>query len=417
MRRRLIPPLLRTDNDFRRFWTGQTISLFGDQISLLAVPLVAVLVLDAGAAQMGYLTAVGLAPNLILALHLGAWVDRQASRRRLMLVADLARATLLATIPIAAAIGVLTLAQLYAVAFGVGCLTVLFFVSYNTLFVALVDRDDYVAASSLLNGSRALSFVGGQGIAGVLVAAFTAPFALVADAASFLASAAFLRRISPAEPEPVAAGPGQVAAGVRFIARTPIMRAALGASATLNLFNFVFWAIFILYATRTLGVGPAELGLVLAVGAIGGVVGSMVAGRLTRRIGVGRALIVGFVLFPAPLLLVPLASGTKPMVLAFLGLAEFGSSVGVMLLDIDLGALFAALVPDLMRARVTGAYTVVNYGVRPLGALIGGALGSAIGLRPTLWIATVGALTGVLWLMPSPVPRLRELPEPAPART
>jgi MFS family permease len=413
--RRLVPSLLRRNLEFRRFWAGQTISLFGDQISLLAVPLAAVLVLDAGAAQMGYLTAVGLAPNLLLSLHLGAWVDRQASRRRLMLIADLGRAALLATVPLAAAFGVLTLGQLYVVAFGIGCLTVLFFVSYNTLFVALVSKEEYVGANSLLYGSRALSLVGGQSLGGALVALLTAPFALLADALSFLASAAFLGRIAPSEAKPARFEHGQLAAGVRFIARTPIMRAALGASATLNLFNFAFFAIFILYATRALGIGPAELGLVLAVGALGGVVGSLVTGWLTRRIGIGAALVVGFVLFPAPLLLVPLASGTRPAVLAFLAAAEFASSLGVMVLDIGLGALFAAIAPDPLRARVSGAYMLVNYGVRPLGALLGGALGSAIGLRPTLWLAAGGAIAGVLWLLPSPVPRLRRLPEVASA--
>jgi MFS family permease len=191
------------------------------------------------------------------------------------------------------------------------------------------------------------------------------------------------------------------------------MRASLAATATVNFFNFAFFAIFILYATRALGVGPAELGLVLGVGALGGVLGSLITGRLADRIGLGAALVVGFVLFPAPLILVPLASGAHPLVLAFLGLAEFGSGLGVMVLDISLGALFAALVPDRLRARVSGAYMLVNYGVRPLGALVGGGLGGALGLRPTLWIATVGALAGVLWLLPSPMPRPRGLPGPA----
>jgi MFS family permease len=413
MRRRLVPPLLRRNGEFRRFWAGQTISMFGDQISLLAVPLVAVLVLDAGAAQMGYLTAVGLAPNLLFSLHAGVWADRRRSRRRLMLAADLGRAALLATIPLAYALGALTLGQLYVVAFGVGALTVLFFVSYNTLFVSMLPREGYLEGSSLLNGSRALSFVGGQSLGGALVQLLTAPFALLADAASFLASALFLHRVSAPEPEPEEPAPGQVLSGARFILRTPIMRASLAATATVNLFNFGFFAIFILYATRELGIGPAALGLALGIGALGGVVGSLVTGRLTQRAGIGAALVVGFVLFPAPLLLVPLAGGPKPLVLALLGLAEFGSGLGVMILDIALGALFAAIVPGRLQARVSGAYMLVNYGVRPLGALLGGGLAGAIGVRPTLWVVTAGAICGVAWLLPSPVPRLRTLPEPA----
>jgi MFS family permease len=190
------------------------------------------------------------------------------------------------------------------------------------------------------------------------------------------------------------------------------VRAALGATATINFFNFVFFALFILYATRSLDVEPGPLGLVLGAGAVGGLIGSVVTGRLSRRIGVGPAFAVGCILFPAPLLLVPLARGPEWVVLACLFAAEFGSGLGLMVLDITAGAIFAAVIPDRMRARVAGAYMVVNYGVRPLGALAGGALGSWLGLRPTLWVATAGALLGVLWLLPSPVLGLRTLPEP-----
>ena len=146
---------------------------------------------------------------------------------------------------------------------------------------------------------------------------------------------------------------------------------------------------------------------------MGSVLGSVITGRLSTRIGIGPAFIAGSLLFTAPLVLVPLAAGPKPVVLAFLFLAEFGSGLGVMILDISAGSIFQALVPDRLRARFSGAYMVVNNGVRPLGALAGGALGSAIGLRPTLWIATVGAIVGVLWLLPSPLPRLHALPDQA----
>jgi MFS family permease len=198
---------------------------------------------------------------------------------------------------------------------------------------------------------------------------------------------------------------------MRYIWSSKIVRAKLLSTATINFFNFVFWALFILYATRTLGVTPGVLGLVLGAASIGGLIGSVVTGRLSRRFGVGPVFVAGSVLFPLPLLLVPLAHGPRWTVLACLFLAEFGSGFGVMLLDISANAITTALVPDRLRARVSGAYMVVNYGVRPIGALVGGALGTWIGLRPTLWIASVGALAGVLWLLPSPIPRLRELPE------
>jgi predicted MFS family arabinose efflux permease len=152
---------------------------------------------------------------------------------------------------------------------------------------------------------------------------------------------------------------------------------------------------------------------VLGAAAVGGILGAVVTGRVTRWIGIGPAFALGCVLFPAPLLLVPLAQGPMWVVLACLFLAEFGCGFGVMMLDISAGAIAAAVVPDRLRSRVSGAYMVVNYGVRPLGALVGGALGTWIGLRETLWIATAGALLGVLWLLPSPILGLRELPENA----
>ncbi len=405
-------PAALQQRDFRRFWLGETVSLFGDQITLIALPLVAVLELHASAAQMGYLGAAELFPALIFSLHAGAWVDRRGKRRQTMIVTALGRAALLATIPLAFWLDVLTLPQLYVVGFLVGTLSVVFFVSYSTLFVSLVPRERYVEASSLLNGSRALSFVGGTSIGGLLVQVFSAPGALVVDTFSFLFSAATLRSISPVEPPTEKAERGHVKAGARYIRHSPIMRASLLATATINYFNFVFWALFILYATKTLGVRPGVLGLVLGAASIGGVIGSLVTGRISRRIGVGPAFTLGCVLFPVPLVLVPLAGGADWTILACLFLAEFGSGLGVMILDISGAAIKAALVPDRLRARVSGAYMLVNYGVRPLGALTGGVLGSWIGLRPTLWIASVGAIAGVLWLLPSPVMRLRELPEP-----
>ena len=412
----LVPVLLAENNEFRSFWAGQLISLFGDEITLIALPLLAVLLLHAEAQQMGYLAAAGLAPNLLFALHAGAWVDRRGRRRQVMMAADIGRAVLLATIPVAFALGGLTMIQLYAVAFLMGTLTVLFSVSYSALFVSIVPRDRYVEGNAIMQGSRAFSFVGGPSIGGLLVQVFSAPFALLADAASFLVSAFFLGRISTTEPPIAERGHGQVVAGARFIAQSPVVRAALAATATINFFNFAFLALFVLYATRALGVRPGILGAILGAGAVGAVVGSTITGRLGQRLGIGPTFILGCVLFPLPLVLVPLASGPALAVLAFLFAAQFGSGLGVMVLDISIGSIFATLIPHHLRARVSGAYMVVNYGVRPLGSLVGGALGSAIGLRPTLWIAAVGAIAGALWLLPSPVPRLRTL-EPTPGGT
>ncbi len=196
-------------------------------------------------------------------------------------------------------------------------------------------------------------------------------------------------------------------AGARFIRRSGIVRASLTAVATINFFNFMFFALFVLYATRSLHVRPGLLGLVLGAGAVGGVLGATLTRRLAARLGVGWTYTIACVIFTAPMALVPLAAGTQPVILAMLFAAEFGSGFGVMVLDISVGSIFAAVIPDQLRSRVSGAFQAVNYGTRPVGALAGGALGSLIGLRPTLWIAAIGGMTGVLWLLPSPLPRFR----------
>jgi predicted MFS family arabinose efflux permease len=408
-----MPKLLQRNRPFRDFWVGQTVSLFGDQVSLLAIPLLAALELNAGAAEMGLLTAAALAPNLLFAIHLGAWADRRPRRRQLLIGADVGRALLLLTIPLAWALGVLSLTQLYVVAFAAGSLGVLFSVAYDIVFVALLERKHYIEGSSLIHGSRAASVVAGNGVGGLLVAALTAPVALLLDALSYLGSALFIRRAGAVEAAPAREGESaSLAAGGRFIRRTPLIRASLLASATLNLFNTGFYALLILYATQNLGLGAGAIGLALAIGGIGSLVGACVVRRLSRRIGLGRALVFGFVLTPAPLLLVPLAAGTQISFL-LVSIAEFFNGMGVMVLDVGLGSLYAALVPDQLRARVSGAFLLVNYGVRPIGALAGGLLAAVIGLQTTMWITAIGALAGVLWLLPSPMPRLRELPQVA----
>jgi len=408
-----MPRLLQRNRAFRDFWVGQTVSLFGDQVSLLAIPLLAALELDAGAAQMGLLTAAALVPNLLFSIHLGAWADRRPRRRQLLIAADLGRALLLLTIPLAWLLGVLSLAQLYVVAFLAGSLGVVFSVAYDIVFVGLLDREQYIQGNSLINGSRAASIVAGNSVAGILVQALTAPIALLLDALSYIGSALFIKRAGAVESAPAREGEAaSLVAGGRFIARTPLIRAALLASATLNLFNTGFYALLVLYATQTLGMGAGELGIALAIGGFGSLLGAWVVRGLSRRIGLGRALVFGFVLTPAPLLLVPIAAGSG-VPTELVAIAEFFNGMGVMVLDVGLGSLYAALVPDQLRARVSGAFLLVNYGVRPIGALAGGLLAAMIGLHATMWVTAVGALAGVLWLLPSPVPRLRELPRAA----
>ena len=402
----LIPELLQ-ERFFRRYWAGQTISMFGDQISGIVLPLVGVLTLHTGPAQMGILAGLEWLPSLLFGMHAGVWADRFGHRRQLMIAADLGRAALLASVPVCYAAGVLTLAQLYAVAFAAGTLSILFVVCDPAIFVALVPEEKYVDGQSLVYGSRALSFVGGPSVGGVLVQWLTAPFAVVADALSFLGSAWFLSRIRPAEPPKAGPEHGGLLAGARFIRGSAIVRASLAAVATINFFNFMFFALMVLYAVRYLHIRPGELGVLLGAGAFGGVLGAATTRRISRRLGVGWAYTLGCVVFTAPMVLIPLATGPRPLILVMVLAAEFFSGYGVMVLDISIGAIFAAVIPDAIRSRVSGAFQAVNYGTRPVGALAGGALGAAIGVRTTLWIAALGGITGALFLLPSPLPRFR----------
>jgi len=414
--RRLIPPLLFDAPDFRRLWFGQTISVLGDQISQLGLPLVAVLTLGADATQMGTLTAVGLLPHLLFSLPAGVWVDRVRARRRLMIAADIGRAALIASIPVAYALGILSMPQLYVVGFLAGSLAVIFDLSWNTLFVAVTERDRYVEAMALLNGSRSLASVAGPTVGGLLIQVLGAPLAMLGDAISYLGSVVFLRRIKAAEP-PIEHEEGstreRLLAGLSFAIGDRIMRPALLSIATVNLFTFASSALFILYATTTLGVSAGALGLALGTGSVGAVIGALVATRIGRRIGLGPAYALGLLIFPVSLLLIPLAGPEMPMtlILALLFGSEFGAGFGVMILDINVGAIIYARTPDRIRARASGAFRFINYGVRPIGALFGGLLGGAIGVREAIWVTTIAAVGGVLFLIGSPVLRLRDLPE------
>jgi MFS family permease len=405
-RRNLVPPLLR-DQVFRRYWGASTVSMFGDQVSSIALPLTAVLVLHARAYEMGVLTALEWLPSLLFGLHAGAWVDRSGKRRNAMILADLGRAAAFATIPLCYAFHILTFTQMCVVTFVAGSLSVLFTVSDGTLFVSIVEQDEYVDGQSLIYGSRALSFLGGPSVGGLLVQALSGPYAIVVDALSYLGSAFQLRTIRPTEPPP-AGGEEGLTAGLRFIARSPIVRASLTGVAVVNFFNLMFEALFMLYAVRTLHVTPGVLGAVIGAGAVGGILGSVLCKRLTARLGAGLVYVLGCLVFTVPLALVPLASaGPGAAKLLMLFAACFGSGFGVMVLDISIAAIFGVVIPPAMRSRVAGAFQSINYGTRPAGALLGGWLGTVLGLRPALWIAVAGGVFGSLLLFPSPLPRFR----------
>jgi MFS family permease len=410
-----IPGLLQRNENFRRYFIGQSVSLLGDQVSIIALPLTAVLALHATAGEMGALTTAYLLPNLLLSLHAGVWVDRSGRRREVMLFADVARALLTVTLPIAFALGELTWPQLYAVSFLIGCASVFFYVSYGGFFQTIVERDDFIEANTLLNGTRGFSFLAGTSLGGVLVQLLRGPYALALDAASFLWSAHFLKRVDVPDPPGSPRETGGLGTGIRWIRNNPVMRAELLGVATINLFNFIFWALFLLYASRYLHVGPATIGVVIGVAAAGTLIASALTPRIAGTIGIGPAFLIGCFLFPAPLLFVPAARGPHWLVITFLFTAEFVSGLGLMLLDILAGSLQAGLVPPPVRSRVSGAFMVVNYGVRPLGTSIAGVLGATIGVHDTIWIGTGGALLGMIFLLPSPIRHIHDQPDPAEA--
>jgi MFS family permease len=361
-------------------------------------------------------------PNLA-AIFVGAWIDRQLHKKRIMIAADLTRAVLLVTVPIAFAFDGVTLAQLYVIALLTGAAAAMFDTTYPAFFVLLVRRSDYIAANSAMSASRSASYVAGPALGGGLVQLLTAPVAVLVDAASFVVSALFLRRIGPTRRPEVSseadAAPAKLLHdardGLAYTLRHPVLRGLLGCSTTVNYFTFVAASsLVIVYASRVLRLSSGVIGLALGIGAVGALVGAFTAPWLARRLGIGRVALVGGIVFPASIAIVTLADGPTASRAAFLALAEFFSGLGVMWFDVNLNSVMSTVIPDHLRARVSGAFSAVNYGIRPLGALTGGVLSSWIGLTATLWVGAGGGALCVLWLVGNPVLSADSLDDLAP---
>lgn len=402
---------LYRDRRFATYWTGHAVSELGDRVSELALPLIAITSLGASSIEVGVLTAAVWAPQL-LSLFIGAWVDQQTHKRRLLIVSDLVQALAVATLPLVWWFGSLTLIQLVVVALVAGVGRTLSQTAYAPFFASLVTSDRYVEANSLLSTTRSGSFVIGPALGGALIQALGAPVAMVVDALSFTFSAHMISRVRVTERPPAESAETlmrRAKQGFGYLWRHPYMAASLRCCTTLNLFSFMAAALVVLYASRTLGLSAGAIGLAFGVGAVGGLVGAVLAGRVARWIGTGYTIAVGGVLFSAPSALVPLASGPDWTKAAVLALVEAIGGFGIMLFDINLNALQTAVVHDDMRSRVSGAFATVNYGIRPLGAIVGGLLGSFLGVGPTLVIAAVGGTVSVLWLVRSPILSTRAL--------
>lgn len=408
------------DRRFSTYWAGQAVSQMGDRVSELALPLIAVTMLHASAPVVGLLTAAVWAPNL-LSLFVGAWVDHRARKRRLLIGADLLRAVAVLSLPVANVLHVITLAQLFTVALVAGAGGVLYQTAYPTFFVSLVRRDQYLEANSLLSGTRSASFIVGPAVGGGLIQLLTAPVAMLVDGVSFLLSALVIGRVKVDESPRVRdeSRDGllrRAREGMHFLIHHPYLRASLACATTINFFSFVVAALLILFASRSLGLSAAVIGLAFGIGATGGLLGAVLASRAARAFGVGRMIAVGAVLFAAPMAFIPLAGGPVWRRAAVLAAVEFVSSVGVMVFDINANALQTAVTPDDMRSRVAGAFSTVNYGIRPLGAVVGGVSGQVIGIGPTMVGAAVGGSLAFLWLLRSPIMTTRTIDELEPVR-
>lgn len=403
---------LRRRRAFLTAWGAQGVSELGDRVSELAVPLVAVVVLHESASNVALLTAVVWLPNL-LALLVGTWVDRQPRPRRLLVVADLTRAVVVATVPVAAALGALTFAHLLAVALLLGAFSTLFRSAWQPFFVALVPRERYVEANSLFSATRSGSFIAGPAVGGGLVQLLTAPYALVVDAVSFLASASLLGA-SPVPDRTPAPDDGstvrrRVVDGMRHVWHDPFLAPMLRCVSWINLFTFVVQALLVVFASRDLGLPAGTIGLSLGLGAAGGLLGAVLAGRVARRIGIGPTAVVGALLFTLPTAALVLAHGPDLAKAAVLTAVEAVTGFGVMLFDVNVNAVMTAVIPDDVRARVMGAFTTVNYGVRPLGALLGGGLAGLVGTGPAIAVGSVLAAFSVVWFVRSPLLGIRSL--------
>jgi MFS family permease len=400
--------------DFQLFWAGQAVSLVGSQVSALALPLTAALVLDAGPVQMGLLGAAAFLPFLFLTLPAGAWIDRRR-RRPILIGADIGRGILVAVIPIAAVAELLRIEVLYVVALGSGCCQVLFDLAYLAHVPSLVPREELTEANGRLQATASEAEVGGPGIAGLLVQAVGAPLALLLDGVSYLVSAVTLRMISTPEPPPAPASKSrsfraEVVEGLRFLRRQPVLRACAFEAAQFNLFNQVIIAVLILHATREIRLEPALIGLSFAVGSVGSLFGAGLAPRIAGRVGVGRAIAGSMVVACAAPLLLPLAaSSSLPAVVLATSFAIGG--FGVAISNVLIVTVRQAITPDEMLGRLNASYRTLVYGAIPIGSLVGGLLGEVIGLRWTLVVGALGILVAPAWVLASAVPRMRRVPD------
>ena len=398
--------------DFLRLWGAQTISQFGSQITLLGLPLVAVLVLDASAFEVALLGVFDFLPFLVFSLPAGVWVDR-LPRKPILVLSDLGRAAVLLTVPVAAVLDALTMWQLYAVGFAAGTLTVFFDVAYQSYLPSLVTRRQLVDGNSKLEVSRAGAQVAGPGVAGALVAAITAPYAILVDAISFVWSGLLLLRIKTRElvPEPTKqpSMKRELLEGLRYILSDARWRAFTIYVASVNFCTSLAFAVFIVFAVRELGLSEVMIGVVFAVGNIGPLLGAVLAGRIGRRFGPGPTVVAAAAVSGPPILLIPLAPASFPV--PFLIASQLITGAAIVVFNVTGISLIQALTPARLLGRMNASRRFMVWGTIPLGSLSGGVLATVIGLRETIFVGGLLSCFCFLPLLFSPIRSIRELPE------
>jgi predicted MFS family arabinose efflux permease len=399
--------LLRQRN-FRLFWTGESISEFGNSVAVVAIPLVAIHTLHTTTFIVTLLTAMAWLPWVVIGVPAGAWVDRLPPRL-VMLASDALSAAAYASIPVAAWCGVLTVAQLIAVTLIAGATAVFFDSAYQVLLPGIVDEADLTEANARLLGSREVAQVGGPGLGGLLAQAAGPVTGLLADAVSFAVSFCCLTAMEPPR-DRRAGGPDArgVLDGLRFAGRDPYLRALTAFSSLANLALTGVDALLVVFLVRTIGLSSAAAGLVMASLGAGGVLGALAAGPLGRRFGTARAMLIAVPAGLCPALLLPLAD--KGPRLAFAGAALLFTGCVVAIANVIVDSFMQTYVsPDIL-GRVTSGTRAIMFAMMPVGALLAGALATALGVRAALWILTALIAGAGLTFPLTPLRGLRDLP-------
>jgi MFS family permease len=407
---------------FVRVWAASTVSYVGSFVTRTALPLAAILTLNAGPLEVAALRVAEFGGYLLIGLFAGAWVDR-LFRRPIMIGADLGRALLLGSIPIAAVAGLLGMPQLIVVDFFAATLSVFFNTADTAYLPTIVPKERLVAANSAISGAAAAAEFTGFGISGFLVQVLTAPIAIAIDAASYVASAILLMTIRRPEPPPPPVSDREpvlheIREGIGVVRRSPILRALMLAHAANHILWGVFGAVYFLFAIDVIGLGPAAIGIIAAIGGAGSLIGAAVAGRVAQRIGMGNAMILGLVGAAAGNALIPLApEGAVVLGAALLiGQQLIGDSTGTIY-EILETSLTQTIVDGRILGRVNATVQFVTTLTALGGAVLGGLAAEVIGLRGAMVLGVIGGASAVLFVWFSPVRGMRTVPASAMAAT